>query len=171
MQRIEAYKEMQEKGILEGKEEFAWDYFRNPYKWMMKQMSKRIQGYDGFTYPIWIWKRRPNRNEKALFNKGTRGVILKLEIPDDQILWSDFSLWHSVLNNSPVVDNEQQWKEYLKDKENYPVEETWEKIFDFEYLRNGDKDWFGVFNEEWIQGVTPRITMNHVKKVTRFIAK
>ncbi|MFO1442898.1 DUF3841 domain-containing protein [Bacillus sp. Bva_UNVM-123] len=171
VQRIEAYREMREKGYLIGKEKYAWDYFEKPYKWMVSKMKTRIPNFKGENYPIWVWKRRPNRNEKALFKRGTRGVILTLEIPDDQILFSDFDSWHSVLNNSPVCDNEEDWEKYLKDEYNYPVEETWEKIFDFEYLRNGDKDWRGEFNEEWIQGVTPRISMEQVKKVNRFIAK
>lgn len=28
-----------------------------------------------------------------------------------------------------------------------------------------------TFDEDWIQGVSPRITVDQVKKVTRFIAK
>lgn len=171
VQRIEAYKQMCEVGYLEGNKKFVWEPFSKPYKWMMSQMKSRIPNYNEDSYPIWVWKRRVNRNEKSLFKKGTRGVILTLVIPDEQILWSDFDSWHMILNNSPVVDNESEWEEYLKDKENYPVEETWMKIFDFDYLKNGDKEWHGEFNEDWIQGVTPRITMEQVKKVTRFIAK
>lgn len=48
---------------------------------------------------------------------------------------------------------------------------TWERIFDFDWYRNADPEWVRELNEEWIQGVTPMITMDMVKKVTRFIAK
>lgn len=171
VQHLDAYKQMRKLGYLEGNERFILEGVEEPYKWMIFQMKRRIPNYDKDGYPIWVWKRRVNRNEKALFKKGTRGVILTLEIPENQILWSDSNSWHSVLNNGPVTDNEKQWEEYIKDEDRYPVVESWEKIFDFNYFRNADKEWHGEFDEQWIQGVTPRITMEQVQKVTRFIAK
>lgn len=170
VQTLDAYYKMREQGYLSGEERFVWEEFKDPYKWMMSQMEKRIPGYTSGTYPIWVWRRRVNRNESALLPKGTKGVILTLEIPDDQLLWSDFETWHSVLSSYPVTDSEDEWEEFLKDEENFPVEDTWERIFDFELLRSID-DYWGKLDEEWIQGVTPRITMDMVKKVTRFIAK
>lgn len=171
VQRLEAYKQLREKGFLEGQEDFVWKEFLDPYNWMKQQMMKRMPGYMGENYPIWLWRRRVSRYEKALFPTGTRGVILTLEIPNDIILWSDFESWHFVLSNTPITDSEEEWEEYLRNEQTYPVVETWEKIFDFEYLRHGDKEWHGEFDEEWIQGVTPRITTEQVKKVTRFMAK
>ncbi|BDH62050.1 hypothetical protein MTP04_21800 [Lysinibacillus sp. PLM2] len=171
VQHLEAYKKLREQGFLEGREAFVDKDFLKAYHWMKQQMIKRIPNYKGENYPIWLWKRSVNRNERVLLPKGTRGVILTLEIPDDQILWSDFQSWHFVLNNSPITDSEDEWERYLKDEENYEVVKSWDKIFDFDYFRQGDKNWHGTFNEEWIQGVTPRITVDQVKKVTRFIAK
>lgn len=163
VQRLETYYRMREQGYLIGDEKFVWEDFKKPYQWMMKQMEKKIEGYNGKDYPIWVWKRKVNRNEHALLSKGIKGVILTLEIPEDKILWSDFDHWHFVLNNGPITESE--------DEESYPTEDSWEKIFDFNLLRSLDNDWNGKFNEDWIQGVTPKITMSMVKKVTRFIAK
>lgn len=171
VQRLETYYRMREQGYLIGDQKFVWEDFKKPYQWMMKQMEKKIEGYNGKDYPIWVWKRKVNRNEHALLSKGIKGVILTLEIPEDKILWSDFDHWHFVLNNGPITESEDEWERYLEDEESYPTEDSWEKIFDFNLLRSLDNDWNGKFNEDWIQGVTPKITMSMVKKVTRFIAK
>ena len=171
VQTLAAYHKMREQGYLVGDKDYAWKEFIQSYKWMMKQMNHRIEGYNGIDYPIWVWKRRVNRNESALLPKGTKGVILTLEIPEDQILWSEFEGWHFVLNNDPFTESEEEWKIYLENKDSFPVEKTWTKIFDFELLRSLDNSWNGKFDEEWIQGVTPKITMDMIKKVTRFIAK
>lgn len=48
---------------------------------------------------------------------------------------------------------------------------TWERIFDFDWFHNADPEWVGKVEESDLQGVTPKITMDMVKKVTRFIAK
>lgn len=90
VQHLDAYYKMREQGYLVGDEGRVWKEFKGPYRWMMKQMENRIEGYNGVDYPIWVWKRRVNRNESSLLPKGTKGVILTLEIPDEQILWSDF---------------------------------------------------------------------------------
>jgi len=170
VQSLDAYYKMREQGYLSGEEKFVWDEFKDPYKWMMSQMEKRIPGYTSGTYPIWVWRRRVNRNEGALLPKGAKGVILTLDIPDEQILWSDFGTWDFVLSSYPVTESEEEFEEFLKDEESFPVEETWDRIFDFEFLRSMEESW-GKLDEEWIQGVTPRITMDMMNKVNRFIAK
>ncbi|MEH6945319.1 DUF3841 domain-containing protein, partial [Bacillus sp. JJ722] len=101
VQHHEAYKEMRENGYYQGSEKYADKFLKDNYKYMMEQMKERLPNYDGTTYPVWVWKRRVKRNEKSLLMKGTKGVILTLDIPDEDILWSDFEGWHFILNNSP----------------------------------------------------------------------
>lgn len=169
VQHLDAYYKMREQGYLVGDEGRVWKEFKEPYRWMMKQMVNRIEGYNGLDYPIWVWKRRVNRNESSLLPKGTKGVILTLEIPDEQILWSDFNFWHHVLNNWSITGSEEE--DIRLDESGEDFRYTWERIFDFDWYRNADPEWVGELNEEWIQGVTPKITMDMVRKVTRFIAK
>ncbi|MFC0189421.1 DUF3841 domain-containing protein [Fictibacillus aquaticus] len=166
---LELYKIMREQGYYEGNEKYIWDSFIGPYKWMMGEMKKRIPHYDGETYPVWVWQRTVNRNEECLLAPGRRGVILILDIPDEDILWSCFTKWHSILNDFPVTLSEEEWNLFIE-KDFKDKEETWSRIFDFELLKTIDPDWY-KFEPEWIQGVTPRIEMKHVKKVKRFIAK
>lgn len=169
VQRLAAYHKLRERGFLVGDEKYVWEEFKEPYHWMMKQMVKRIEGYNGIDYPIWLWRTRVDRNSSGHFSKGTKGVILTLEIPDDQILWSDFFLWHGVLYNGSVSGSEEEENRLEESGEN--IEYTWERIFDFDWLRNADSKWVGEYDESNLQGVTPIITMDMVKKVTRFIAK
>ncbi|MGE7920113.1 DUF3841 domain-containing protein [Viridibacillus sp. NPDC093762] len=168
------YKMMREQGYYEGsRANFNFkNSFERQYDWMVAQMKKRLSHYEGDEYPVWVWKRRPGRNESALLPRGTRGVILKLEIPDEDILWSDFESWHLVLNEGPYTTSEKEWEDHLQNEwSTERVEKSWEMIFDFDKLSNLDPRWNGTFDPEWIQGVTPRITMDQVKKVTRFVAK
>lgn len=53
----------------------------------------------------------------------------------------------------------------------HEIEETWERLFDMDWLKSRPKEWAGNFEDEWMQGVTPKITMNQIVKVERFIAK
>ncbi|QQZ08494.1 DUF3841 domain-containing protein [Heyndrickxia vini] len=169
VQHLVAYRKMREQGFLVGDEKYVWEEFKEPYHWMMKQMEKRIEGYNAIDYPIWLWRTRVDRNSSGLFPRGTKGVILTLEIPDDQILWSDFNLWHCVLNNGSVTGSEEE--ENILEESGKDIQYTWERIFDFDWFRNADPKWVGKYDEFNLQGVTPKITLDMVKKVTRFIAK
>jgi hypothetical protein len=170
VQTLKAYKVMREQGFLEGNLELAM--FPEAYQWMMAQMKKRVPNYKGDAAPIWLWQRRVNRNERFLLPTGTKGAILKLEIPRKDILWSSFDEWHNIINHFPFTYDETEWEEF--EKRGFPEQEvkaTWEKLFDTEWLASRPKEWAG--NPQYIkwQGVTPRITMNQVQKVERFIAK
>jgi hypothetical protein len=109
------------------------------------------------------------RNEPALLSSG-RGVILTLDIPEEDILWSSFDEWHSILYRSPIVYDEAEWFEF--EKKDFPkdeVEATWERLFDYDWLASRPADWKVDEKHEWWQGVTPRIRMDQVKRVERFI--
>lgn len=114
-----------------------------------------------------MWERRLNRNELALATKGEKWVILKLDAPEDRILWSSFDAWHRILNDSPITYNKKEW-DYFKER-GYPKEEvinTWERLFNHEWLASRPTEWSENYKENWFQGVTPRITMEQVKKVS-----
>ena len=169
VQTLEAYYQMREQGYLVGNKKYIWPDFVEPYHWMMEQMERRIKGYNGLDYPMWLWRTRPDRNSSGHLPKGTKGVILTLDISQDQILWSDFDFWHHVLNGWSITGSEEEDDRIEKSGEDFRY--TWERIFDFEWYRNSDPKWVGDFNELILQGVTPQITMDMVKKVSRFIAK
>lgn len=161
---------MREQGYLEGNKDFAM--FPEAYEWMVSQMKKHIVHSNKENYPIWLWKRTPNRNERALARKGKRWVILELDISEDKILWSSFDEWHTILYNSPIVYDESEWNDF--EQKGFPKEEvikTWDRLFDHHWLANRPSDWSGDYKKHWLQGVTPRITMDQIRKVSRFIGK
>lgn len=162
IQHLEEFKKFKEDGILKGQKEFVFEWDIEAYKWLIEQMDKRL-GIKG-SYPIWVWTKKPKLREKGLMEKGTPSVCIKLEIPDEIVLLSDFDAWHCVLNdwfcslseNEPTSDNE-----VLKRK-------SWENIFDLKKVRDSEV-WGG--DKQWVQGVTPCIKKEQVLKVKHFIAK
>lgn len=166
---VHHYKRLLEQGYLEGVERHAM--FPESYRWMMGQMAERIPGYDGETYPMWVWKRPKGLGQAALGKRGSRCVMLTLDVPEEQILWSSFGDWHMVLNNGPVTFDEEEWESFgrYRDRDMERVRASWPRIFDEAWLRSRPDDWASQ-NYEW-QGVTPRITADMVRRVQRFIAK
>lgn len=146
--------------------------FPEAYEWMIGQMKKRIANCEMENTPIWLWQRRPNRNEAALATKGERWVILKLDVPEDQILWSSFDEWHQILNESPIVYDQEEWEVFVsRGFRQEEVMATWERLFDHEWLASRPSEWAGNYKENWFQAVISRVTMMQVKKVSRFIGK
>ncbi|MCM3781369.1 DUF3841 domain-containing protein [Neobacillus mesonae] len=164
MQRLEVWEIAQKAGYLEGSREHAM--FPEHYKWMMKQMSKRLPNYSG-EYPIWLWPKKPDMRSTGHFNSGTKCVRLTLDLVDNDVLLSDFDRWHVVLNNGFCSDNEQEDEDFDNGKLSITLEESWERIFDFD--RYVDTEWLG--NGEWVQGTTGRIYLDKVKKVEHFVTR
>ena len=161
IQNFNAWTEAQKIGFLSGNPEFIDAHFIKSYLWMMKQMNERITVYEG-EYPIWLWPitSRPDLRRKFWGIRGTPAVLLKIEIPNDRVLLSDFQAWHCVLNGGVLEDH---------DGEDIDMEKSWERIFDLEYLKK-HCDW-GQFDELDIQGVTGKIYLSQIKSVKEFICR
>ena len=133
--------------------------FVHAYHWMANQMRKRIgePPIQNIEYPLWAWYQynsaKSNKPPKSV-NDVPEGVsaYMEIEIPDKDVLLSEFSNWNAVLNECPLSN----WKKIDKktdklDKEagrrltfhEYPIaiqkeiEDSWEAIFD---LERRDKD-------------------------------
>lgn len=74
-----------------------------------------------------------------------------------------------ILNESPITFDEKEF-DYLSEKE-FPAKEeakkTWECLFDHEWLASRPTEWADKYNEHWMQGVIPRITMEQDNKWNR----
>ncbi len=57
-QTIEVVNQLNKTGYLTGNAEFVDKDFLPAYKWMIEQMSKRLN-HNG-SYPIWVWTTKPN---------------------------------------------------------------------------------------------------------------
>lgn len=155
IQGIEIYEQLQRDGVAYCiKPSFPDDkpIILHAYHWMAEQMRRRIgePPIKGIEYPLWAWY----QYNSAKANKPLRSIhdvsegvsaYMEIEIPEQDVLLSEFSNWHAVLNEAPI-DN---WKKISKktdllDKEagrmlafkEYPlklqkeIEKSWEAIFD-----------------------------------------
>jgi|GEM_PF-3643164 len=89
-------------------------YYIVAYRWMIKQMEKRIGvAPEGVTFPLWAWRAydgevaRPDIENDDIYI-GCDDYMVRLDIPDDQVLVSDFNLWHNVLNFSYLPKNDEE---------------------------------------------------------------
>lgn len=156
IQGIEIYEQLQRDGVAYCTKP-VWsddEKFMKAYRWMVDQMRQRIgePPIKGIEYPMWAWY----QYNSAKSNKPPRSpldiqeglsVYMEIEIPDNEVLLSDFMNWHNVLNQWPLTN----WKRINKktdllekeagkslDFDDYPVEiqkeieKSWEAIFDLD---------------------------------------
>ena len=161
IQGIEIYEQLQRDGVAYCTKP-VWsddEKFMKAYHWMADQMKQRIgePPIKGIEYPMWAWY----QYNSAKSNKPPRSYLdiqegvsayMEIEVPDNEVILSDFMNWHNVLNQFPLTD----WKRINKKTdllekeagkslrfEDYPVEtqkeieKTWEAIFD---LNRRDKE-------------------------------
>ncbi|WP_307442942.1 MULTISPECIES: DUF3841 domain-containing protein [unclassified Paenibacillus] len=170
LQTNEAWDQFRKHGFIVGSSEFSG--FSEQYKWMMKQMSIRLNKYNN-EYPIWVWLKKPDMRTGGFFRRGTRCVRIQLNLNEEDVLVSDFMDWHCVLNNNYLSDNEQDWDEYIFAEDNgidndEIKQKSWEKIFHWNRIR--DVEWEGT-EERVLQGVTGKIELNKIMNVEHFIAR
>jgi len=167
-----------------------WD---KEYRWMTKHMKKRIGNPELKTqYPIWAWyqyqnknARRPDLRRRAHLPSGTKGIRIEFEKNENEVLLSDFILWHFPLSyKSLIASTEKEDKEFqsklkrLKlDKINfskYPkkikeeIENSWLKIFDMEF-----EEKYATYrnDEKMIQACCWEISEEEIVKIDKFKAR
>ena len=148
--------------------------FQKAYEWMSKMMKKyRV----GSSRPIFCYVDKPDlRVERYSFSdtrkaKSLNMVLLEIEVPDERVLISDFSLWHFVLNDYSIFfgSEEEVWegkektKSYIKFKE-----KSWERclVLPQNDFSNYPKD---LQSSGMKQACIPEIKQEYIKKVTPFI--
>ena len=163
IQTMEKWNEVQRLGYLTGHENYIWEDFIEPYQWMMGQMKKRLPNYAG-EYPIWVWTNRPDLRRSAHLEKGVKGVLLKVELDEQDVLLSEFQAWHVVLYRT-YFDLDIDEDEQVIDKDE--IEKSWEMIFELDILKQ-HPNWGPTLD---IQGVTGKIAVERIKLVKDFVAR
>lgn len=103
IQRIELYEDLLHNGIAYCNREskMCCDY-RFQFDWMAGQMRKRVGMplFEGIKYPLWVWqqyssrkKTKPPMSPHDIPFRQEEAVMLELDVPEDQVLLSDFALW------------------------------------------------------------------------------
>ena len=155
--------------------------FFNAYDWLNNYLMEKSKKPEGINYPIWAWfryngkEKKPDLRHSAYAPSGTKCVCLELELPDSDVLLSDFDLWHFVLNNWWIDDskNEDEWDKNQDwfntlsyEKQEELKKKSWEKIFDIEIEIN---DW--ERKGENVQAVFWELKKEYVKKCWKFVAR
>lgn len=158
IQVAEFYNQLIEQGYAycPGIDDFSREYMIYPYNWMAGQMRKRIgePPLHEIEYPVWAWyqymggeQKKPLKVKSALScGNSEHGyeMLLELDVPDNEVLLSDFLMWHIPLNHSDYLVRPRSrrfmrmmkrcWRNRFSE---YPPElqeilyRSWERIFDF----------------------------------------
>lgn len=155
--------------------------FKESYDWLIIKMKERIGVDESAEYPWWAWYKRdykhmkPDLRESAYEIKGTKCVCLELEIPDNEVVLSDFDTWHLVLNNcwyNPAhnekeYDKLEDWYDNLSQEEQQKLKvDSWDNIFNITPLSNGWER-----NGAYVQATFWVLKLDYVKKIQYFIAR
>ena len=188
IQPIEVWEELNKKGYficnpikadyISDKE---WN-FKEAYDWLVGQMEYRIgRRPNGVSYPIWAWHTRDWQHKKpdlrniGLGNKGEKSVCIEVEVPDNQVVLTDFDVWHFVLNKWYFDDSysEEEWEKlHAKyDRLDRDVKEkvkiqSWQKVFDVSPFQN---EW--CQRGRYIQATFCVLYLKDVKDVRFFTAR
>lgn len=120
--------------------------FHDAYLWLVGEMDKRkIHHPENLQLPLWAWHtfnwkhKKPDFRRAGLGASGEKNVCIEFEIPDSQVLLSDFYNWHFVLNNSWLddsiceeeFDKMHEWYDSLNPQKRETIKKkSWQKIFD-----------------------------------------
>ena len=166
--------------------------FRAAYRWMAEQMAACI-GPPPRTgaWPLWAWaqwrgprQRRPDMQSDGHQPRGTTCFRLTLDLPEHQVLLSDFEDWHHVLNGWPLSASEAESDLFDEDLDaagvprGWPYPEpfrsrvigSWPRIFDIDHT-GWDTAWHGNSAEQAIQATFWRLTASQVGTTERFTAR
>ena len=188
IQPIEVWEELNKKGYficnpikadyISDKE---WN-FKEAYDWLVGQMEYRIgRRPNGVSYPIWAWHTRDWKHKKpdlrniGLGNKGEKSVCIEVEVPDNQVVLTDFDVWHFVLNKWYFDDSysEEEWEKLhakydrldSDGKEKVKIQ-SWQKVFDVSPFQN---EW--CQRGRYIQATFWVLYLKDVKDVRFFTAR
>ena len=103
---------------------------------------------------------------------GDKLVCMEIEVPDEQVLLSDFDLWSIVLLDALITETEEEDNKLdkiyhaLTPEEQFKMKyENWKRVFDVTPL---DNEWIRCGS--WIQATFWVLTRNMIKKVRYFTA-
>lgn len=136
--------------------------FQNAYQWMIDQMKSKVgDSPKNVKAPIWAWYRSKNyqhcRPDFRWAQDYEDEVCMEIDIPEKQVLLSEFEEWHFVLSNSylaPATNYEEyqrlnDWFESLTpEKQQRVKEKSWQQIFDITIRRQDERTMNGEMVQE-----------------------
>ncbi len=154
--------------------------FTEKYRWLIDQMSRRIgPPPEGVAYPVWAWHTQNRKHKKPDLRSerwcngpgGEHYVCIELEVPDDQVVLSDFDSWCTILNNGLLDDSKEESEQLNASFEAMnPVAQkvfkyrNWERVFDVSPL---DNEW--IRRGKWIQGTFWELRKDMIRNAWFFV--
>ena len=155
--------------------------FTEMYDWLVLQMRERIgEPPNGVISPVWAWHTQKSKRQKPDLRSerwsngydGEKFVCLEIEVPDEQVLLSDFDLWSIVLLNDLITETEEEDEELdkmyksLAPKRQLEMKyENWKRVFDVTPFENA---W--MRRGSWIQATFWELRRDMIKEVRYFTA-
>lgn len=157
-------------------------FFKNSYEWLVKEMEKRIgKKPDNIIFPIWAWHTRYGKHKKPDLRqtgyglKGKEYILIEIEVPDNQVVLTDYDAWHYVLNDwylgastcEEEYDKESEWLDSL-DHNTIEIEKkkSWQRIFDISPFQN---NW--VSRGQFIQATFWELKKEYIINARKFTAR
>ena len=179
-------------------EDDALCHFNYAYRWLSERMAERIgPPPEGVRYPVWAWYKQQGRADgkpdmrSSQYLKGSPCVRMKLDIPDYEVLVSDFDNWYFALSYCYLSRSErddedfERWYESLgigfHDIGNWVldspdlrlvrshVEQSWERMLGIE--PQPDTYWHFPWEKRSLQATFWTLRREHVLSVERFISR
>lgn len=185
--KIQFWEKLQEKRILHGDGRRIWHCFREPYRWMIRQMRKRLPNCPpGCNYPLWAWyqfdgvrRKRPDLRSVGHSMKNTRMVRIEFEIDKHEALLSNLLSWSAVLNNYYCCENEEDMEEFEMEIERDGFSDTPRRDLPVQYKERIEKSWERIFDlnigepieEKVIQATFWELRLDMVRNVKEFNAR
>ena len=173
IQAASAWETLQRTGVLRVDPARVPKEFRRAYGWMAQQMRSRIgPPPEGVRYPLWAWyqwegqRRRRDLRCSGYAPRGTPMVQLTVELPQAQVLLSEFDRWHTVLGGGYLAEDEADWERFSGSPG--PVEPSWERIFDLDRWMPG---WDTPKEEQSVQATFWELRLEQVSRAEPFLAK
>lgn len=129
IQNEEVLEELQREGVYHANEDYLFcrdiPFIEYVYDWLSSKMTDIVGASPrGVRYPVWAWhtwegkRKRRDLREAGYGEKGTNMVQIEIEVPDENVLLSDFDLWVAAMNlwnlNIRSEDEEEEFFEKLK---------------------------------------------------------
>ncbi len=194
IQTFEAWEQTIREGVLYGSREYAEPDFIPAYLWMSQQMRMKLPlpTDSKAERPVWAWyqyrdinKRKPDLREGAHLPRGTKGVRIKFLKENQQVLLSDFDLWHYVLNYwylPATLSEGEDFEERLSqqglsfyDSNPLPdakchrmIEDSWQRIFDLNWE---NEELVLPSHKKSIQATCWALRLEEVQQIDYFVAR
>jgi hypothetical protein len=172
IQHANAWSRAEQRGSLRADGRRVWRVFRESYAWMAREMERRVGPAPVcVSYPVWAWLQwesaaapRPDLRATAHLPAGTAGLRIEFESNANEVLLSDFDLWHFVLNSWYLPRSASARDRYALTAK----QRSWQRIFDLSFTAHG----VAVPRQrKSIQGVIWQVPLESVRSVKPFVAR